>query len=41
MTDIDRVIWWRLCARSATARGIYAYLTGRYYLGETCPVWVF
>jgi len=40
MTDIDREIWRRLCARSAAARVMYAYLTGRYYLGETQPVWV-
>ena len=40
MTDIDRAIWRRLCARSATARFMYAYLTGRYYLGDTSPVWV-
>ena len=35
MTDIDRAIWRRLCARSATARAMYAYLAGKYDLGET------
>lgn len=40
MTEIDRAIWRRLCARSATARVMYAYMTGKYYLGDTCPVWV-
>jgi len=40
MTDIYRKIWRRLCVRSATAGVMYAYLTGRYYLGEIYPVWV-